>query len=68
MFGQYENGDILSQDECENILVQPVESCEETGQETAYWLKLMSSSNVKLPNIIEETIKKRLSQRARKVF
>ena len=68
LFGQYENGDILSQDECENILVQPVESCEETGQETAYWLKLMSSSNVKLPNIIEETIKKDYLKEQEKSF
>lgn len=43
LFGQYENGDILSQDECENILVQPVESCEETGQETAYFLSITIS-------------------------
>ena len=68
LFGQYENGDILTQDECEKILAQPVESCEETGLETAYWLKLMSSSNVKLPNIIEETIKKDYLKEQEKSF
>ena len=68
LFGLYENGNILSQDECEKILAQPVESCEETGQKTAYWLKLMSSSNVKLPNIIEETIKKDYLKEQEKSF
>ena len=68
LFGQYENGDILSQDECEKILAQPVESCEETGQETAYWLKLMSSSNIELPNIIKETIQKNYQKEQKTSF
>lgn len=58
LFGRTDNGDLISQEDCEKILSLPVKSCEE-DRKTAYWLKLTSTSQDRLPNILEENIKNR---------
>ena len=56
LFGRTDNGDLISQEDCEKILSLPVKSCEE-DRKTAYWLKLTSTSRDRLPDVLEEHIK-----------
>ena len=57
LFGRTNNGDLISQEDCKKILSLPVKSCEE-DRKTAYWLKLTSTSRDRLPDALEEKIKK----------
>lgn len=57
LFGRLENGNLISQEDCEKILPLSVKSCEE-DRKTAYWLKLTSTSRDRLPDALEEKIKK----------
>lgn len=48
--GQTESGDVLSNEQCQNILKLPVKSCEESEHKCAHWLK--SGGHHKLDRLV----------------
>ncbi len=68
LVGKTQNGDLISQEECEKILSKPIKSCEEIGHETHYWLKHSSISKERLPLTIEEDYKNKYIQEQQNTF
>ncbi len=68
LFGLTKDETLMSQQECEKLLSLPIRSCETKGRNLPYWSKTYNSTRDRLPEVVEENIKKAYIEEQKQSF